>query len=323
MRERRRVGRFEAVEEPGARFRLLLAAHYLRSAGDDRRAVQLMRLIYRLIGVRAAFFTAAMERNFHAVLACKLEGIPTVGIMHGVASRYGTPYDFMPGYHGEKRLSVDRYGVWSEWWRGYYLAQSAAYAPEQLVVSGPMRPFVAEDAPAAKGPVRVLFVAEQTAVPEEVMPYLHALAARRDVTLAVKFRPFRDGFEEWLKRHEPALLSRQDISFSKGSMQEAFHEADVAVGCHSTGVLEALLAGKAPLFIRTEKWGDYYEFTKSEETRPLFAESPEELVERLMSVRTTLPRALLTELRERYFGDPHKNGSEWVVAQLQEYLARP
>ena len=105
-------------------------------------------------------------------------------------------------------------------------------------------------------------------------------------------------------------------------MQGALRNAEVAVGCHSTGVLEALVVGRPPVFIRTHKWGDYYDFASSRETQPFLADSPDELLARIRTVRT-LPDALLGTLRERYFGDPAKNGSEWVVEQLREYSQRP
>src|SRR3990167_1371356 len=125
---------------PEARFKYLVATQYLLNVYDDVWAIRITKWILRAIGVKTAFITAVAERNFHAFLGCKLNAIPTVGILHGVASRHYTVYDFLPSFNGIRTMSVDKYGLWSEWWKKYYLENSKVYLPEQLYVSGLMRP---------------------------------------------------------------------------------------------------------------------------------------------------------------------------------------
>ena len=102
-------------------------------------------------------------------------------------------------------------------------------------------------------------------------------------------------------------------------MQDATRDVDVVVGCHSTAVLESLFQLKVPIFLRTQKWGDYYDMAESDETRILLVENPEELVNRIKNVKT-ISQELLIKLREQYLGDPHKNGSVWVIDQLEKLL---
>lgn len=310
---------------PEDRFKLSVATHYLVGVSGDIWAVRIMRHIEHLIGVRAAFIPAVTERNFSIFLGCKMNNISSVGIMHGVAFRSATPYDFMKGYSGDKMLSVDVYGMWSEWWKEYFSKNSHVYKPEQLQVSGPMRPLELLKEPTEKisdnERVRVLFVSEQAAVPGEVMPYLRELLVMSNIELTIKFRPFHDGFKRWLTEHEPQILNLPQLRIIDGTMQEAIQNADLVIGSFSTGVLEALLQLKVPIFVRTKKWGDYFSMTKNEETRCLFAENPQELKERIKNANT-LSKKLLTELREQYFGNPHNNGSKWVVEKLEEALKR-
>jgi len=309
--------------DPDERFKLLVATHYLQTVSDDIWAIRIMKWTLWFIGARAGLFTAVLERNFHAALGCKLNALPTVGIQHGVASRYSTPYDFLTGFDGGKMFSVDIYGVWSEWWKEYYLKNSNAYKPEQLYVSGPMRPLGAEHGVRAPDPrsrtTRVLFISEQTAAPSEVMPYLRELFRHSDIRLTIKFRPFRDGFEDWLRMHEPDIFERKDVQIVKGGMQETIAEADVVVGLRSTGVLESLLQFKIPIFIYTHKWGDYYGMNASEDTRALFSESPTDLPGKIKNTKN-ISAELLESLRERYFGDQNRNGSVWAIEQLVRLL---
>ncbi len=297
-----------------------VAAHYLLSADEDVWAVRITRTVFKLIGFRAGLFTAILERNVHAAIACKLLEIPTVGILHGVATPYSTVYDFLKGFTG-RRFTTDVYGVWSNWWKEYFEKESDAYAPEQLVVSGPMRPLssppVRED---RQGPIRVLFMSEQRAVPEEVLPYLEALIAQGDIEVTMKFRPFRDGFEEWLKMHTPELLSHPKLGNVRGSMEHALAHADAVVGCHSTGILEGLLQSVVPIFLYTPKWGDYYGMGATQERSVLLARTLDELLARVRGARD-IPPTLLQELREQYFGESGKDGSRWAVDLIEKKLA--
>ncbi len=316
---------FDSETSPEKRFKLMIVTSYLIRVNDDIWAIQIMKLILRIIEIRVGLFTAALERNFHTVLGCKLNNIPTVGILHGVASRHSTPYDYMTGFDGKKSLSLDVYGVWSEWWRAHYIKESFTYKPAQLHVSGPMRPLVrqielVEDNRHDYGRIRVLFIGEQTAVPLEVMPYLKKLMNRSDIELTIKFRPFRDGFEDWLLVNEPNILNSKNIKIIKGNMQDAIESNDVVVGCHSTGVLEALLQLRTPIFIYTHKWGDYYRMAESEDRRIFLAENPEELTARIHYAHT-IPRKTLLDLQEQYFGDPHKNGSAWAVDKVEQLMS--
>lgn len=309
------------VTDPEERFKLSVATQYLPFVCDDVWSLRIMRWIVRLIGIKTAFITATSERNAHAVLGCKLNSVPTVGLLHGVASRYGTPYDFLTGFDGEKRFSVDFYGLWSEWWKSYYIENSSAYAPDQLYVSGPMRPLVGFDDVSSpdrqKVLSRVLLVSEQLAEPSEIVPYLRKLMDRNDLTLTLKFRPYRDGFEEWLKEHAPDILKNASLRIIRGSMQEAIANCDIVVGSYSTAALEAFMQLKIPVFIYTRKWGDYYRMRDAESTRQFFAENSEELMARIDNAQA-IPSRLLLDLRERYFGDPKKNGSAWVVDKIEQ-----
>lgn len=317
---------FVSEKNPEVLFKLSVATQYLLGVYDDIWAVRIMKWILRVIGVKVAIVTAAMERNFHAVLGCKLNAIPTVGILHGAHSRHYNVYDFMLGFDGEKMLSVDKYGLWSEWWQSHFREYSRAYKPEQLYISGPMRPLLKSDgvktfSEAPRGPVRVLFVSEEMAVPREVLPYLHELLKQKNIELTIKFRPYRDGFEQWLLEHEPGILKQNNLTIIKGSMQDAIRNADVTVGCQSTGVLESLLQLKVPIYFRTRKWGDYYNLKEYDKKHSFFAENPEELIEKIQNVRS-VPINTLKDLRERYFGDPYQNGSKWVVEQAEKILRR-
>ncbi len=316
---------FTSEKDPETRFKLSVATQYLLTVYDDIWAIRIMKWILHAIGVRAAIIPVASERSSHAVFGCKLNAIPTVGILHGVASPHYNVYDFLPGYDGEKMLSVDRYGLWSEWWKEYYLKNSQAYTPEQLYISGPMRPMlrmpVSSPVPRPiSGSVKVLFVSEQVAVPAEALPYLRALLDMKEVSMYVTFRPYRDGFEEWLKKNHPDILERVgEDHIIRSGIHNAIVNCDVVVGSYSTAVLEALLQLKTPIFYDTKKWGDYFSLDNYDPRYTFFAKKPEELIDLIMKSKE-IPVDTLKKLQKRFFGDPYKNGSKWVVEQVEQVL---
>ncbi len=317
---------FASETNPEERFKLLLALEPLRNIYDDVWGVRIMQGILRVIGVKATYVTTALERNFQAVIGSKINNIRTVGILHGAAPKDYIVYDFLPGFTGEKILSVDKYGMWSEWWKEYYAKHSKAYRSEQLYVSGLMRPL--EDKIESKkpvgtstGPIKVLFISEQLAVPQEVLPYLKELMKNEDIDFTIKFRPYRDGFEEWLQKNESSILEDKNIKIVRGRIEDAVKDCEVTVGSHSTAVLEALLQSRVPILFDTPKWGDCFSLKEYGDEHPFFAENPQELIERINSVRS-IPNTTLSDLLARYFGDPYRNGSAWVVDQLEEAVLK-
>ncbi len=309
------------------RFLSFLATHYIQNVKGDIWAINVMRYIFKFIGIKSAVLNAAVNRNFPEVLACKILGIPTIGIQHAATPKNYFISDFMQGFDGEKLLSVDKYGLWSEWWRDYYLKNSEAYKPGQLYVSGLMCPLKKEQLftypdSKKKDKIKVLFVAEQLAAPLEILPYLKTLMREKDLSIYLKVRSYGDGFENWLKANRPEILEELgQNNILRVSMHEAFTQCDVVVGSHSTGVLEALMCLRPPIFFNTNKWGDYFELKSFALSSGLFAENPDELINYVRSSQN-FSREALKDLQEIFFGDPYKNGGKWVVDQLEEALSK-
>lgn len=308
------------------KFKFSLATHYLSNVRGEVWSILLMKFFLKIIGVKAAIVPVALSRNFCEVLACKLAGIPTVGILHGAPSKGYNVYEFMPAFDGDKYLSVDKYGLWSQWWKEYFIKNSRAYQPEQLFVSGPMRPWQKDDGPPADtkptegGLLKVLFVAEHLAAPLETLPFLRALAEEPGLSLRIKFRASRDNFEEWLKNNHPEILSKIGRgNLLKGNMAKAIADSDVVVGSHSTGVLESLLQLKPFVFFKTDKWGDCFDLESFDSEYGIFAKNPEEFLA-YVKKSGSIPQDVLISFRDRFFGNPYANGGKWVIEQVEGYL---
>jgi len=309
-------------DNPEQGFWLSVFTHYLKdNIRVTRWSINTMKWLLQLIGVRSAILLSAGNRTFHEVLGCKLAGIKTVGVQHGLTPRYYFVADFMPEFDGEKPLSLDRYGLRSDWWKQYYLKYGRTFKPEQLYISGSTRPLEKEitfvESPASKeGPLKVLFVAEQLAEPTEIMPYLLALLEVKDFIVSVKFRPQTDKLEEWLKKNEQGLLGK--INSLKGDIHQAISESDVVVGSNSTAVLEGLCQLKPFVFFWTNKWGDYFDIATFDTQGRFFVRNPADLIDRIRK-SSDVPKEDLKKLQERFLGNPYQNGAKWLVEQAVEF----
>jgi len=303
---------------PEERFWFLASAHFLRNVRGTIWSIRAMKLILRWIGIKAAIIPTGGSRSFHEILGCKLAGIKTVGIQHAALPRYFFVSDFTPEFDGKIPLSLDKCGIWSDWWKQYYLQYGRAFKSEQLYVSGHIRPLekkIADAAP-SEGRMKVLFISEQLADPKEIMPYLVSLLSVKDFDLCLKVRPQVDGFIDWLKKNDPGILER--VKILSGNVNQAIAMSDVVAGSHSTAVLEALLQLKPFVFFRTKKWGDYFNIKDIQTEGCFFAENPDELIQKIRE-SVNVPKADLEKLQERFFGDPYQNGSKWVVEQALEF----
>lgn len=304
-------------------FWLLAGTHYISNIRGSIWSIQLMRFLMTIIGVKLASLNGGCNRTFHELVACRMSGIKTIGIQHGAQTKSFCVYDFMPGFNGKKQLTLDKYGLWSDWWKEYYAKNSRAYNLDQLCVAGAMRPLSAEVPLKSEKRMtpRILFVSEQLAVPEEVMPYIAKLLQGGNFELHFKFRPYRDGFELWLIDNQPdvykEILSKAKIF--RGTMMEAISQSDVVVGSHSTAVLEGLLQLKPIVFFWTNKWGDYFDMKSLDETGRFFVRSPEALIERVLS-NVDLGEEDIRIMQEKFFGNPYQNGSKWLVDELEKHL---
>jgi len=309
------------LSRPEDYFWFSVATHYIKNIKATIWSILAMKFVLQWIGVKAAIIGSGVDRTFHEVLGCKVTGIKTVGIEHGAASRYYFVSDFMPEFNGEKMISVDRYGLWSDWWKEYYIKNSKVFKPEQLFVSGPMRPLEKEivEVPPSNPP-RILFISEELAAPKEIIPYLLTILDAEDFDLYFKFRPYRDGFEIWLKENQPEIYGKisAKTKILRGTMEEAIGLCDIVVGSYSTAVLEALLQVKPFVFFQTQKWGDAFEIKKLDIQGHFFAENPQELAGYIKS-NLHVPREELIKLQKQFFGNPYQDGGKWVVEQALEF----
>ena len=307
-------------ESGTTRFFLLLAIKQFHSCFSLQTSAQLLRIVVRSIGIKAFVSTEAVSRNAEVLLACKLAGVPTIGIQSANAVRYFVIDDYLPGFQGTQLSpAFDEFGLWSPYWRDYVIKHSHIYRGENTFVSGPLRPLQLDhdrlDGRLGDGTgephTRVLLISEPLTDPGEIVPFVEEISRSESMSISIKCRPERNDNIVPATRHLP------NVALFTGTLTEAYGTCDVVLGSHSTAILEAAIALKPIVLLSTRKWGDYYD-NKVDKIGE-FVGQPRDLTAAINSAVRT-PLLELRRRRDRLWGDSQLNGAATVVDRLERIL---
>jgi hypothetical protein len=268
----------------------------------------------RFSGADALVAWELSSRQAGLIYAAKAAGMKVIGFMHGAGMKSYMAHEFMPEFSGKAPVGPDTYGVWSPWWKEYYLRNSRLYG--SVEVSGTLRKAVfppgLRKAGKAARPV-VLWISEPLVPVEEVVGYIAQLSRRFRVV--IKKRPSTtDIFYNALVARHPEFAA---LDTADGDIFAAIREADVVVGSHSTAVVDAALVGVPFVLVDTPKWGDYFELAGFPAPYKLFVTDAGELERSLDHVLAQDTEDVLGRVRDRFYG-ADADGCAWVVGKILE-----
>jgi len=299
---------------------LLSFDHSLRTL---EKSLPIFQRIYKVLGTKSICIWNFSQRKAPLAISAKCSGIKTVGIKHGAGTKDYDITEFMPAYWSEKKLGPDVFGVWSPWWEAYFKKYSKIIAEDSIKYVGLLRPYPdSQDLQQQYSPkknhtnskIKILILSEPLTNPAETAPYLAAIAKDSRFSLAIKTRPMiKDPFYEGLIKLMPESKSWPKYT---GNIFEDAKEADVLVGAHTTALLEASLMGKISIFLKTEKWGDYFNLSDLVSGLNILVNNPDKLAENIiLRIQKEPEFKTIEKIKYRYFGE-NKNGAEWVAKQL-------
>ncbi len=309
---------------PDARFLFRVARIALDRARRSAAEIPRLRRMLRLLGVRRI---VALDDSRHVnglVAAARLEGIPSLGYMHGLFNRYH-PALLCRGLGSARRHGFDLLGVWSAYFQDRLL-EGALYDHENSFVSGPIRPAggtVAERPPRSPGssaaggpPLTILLISEPRARQREVAIYVERLLASGGCRVLVKVRPGEEVPHFRLAEDEgeaPLEVLRSDTVY------EAFERCDVVVGTYSSVLYEAVLA-LVPAVVLKTTFGYGHEI--AEDGLVELAVSPEVVV-RTVERAAALGRGERLRRRRALWGEAPTDGARRLfdVAEARLWAA--
>jgi hypothetical protein len=282
------------------------------------RSIPILRAVLRAVGVKEMVAWEYSDRQAGLIHAARSISLPIIGFMHGAGMQNYMAHEFISEYPGPGPLGPDIFGVWSEWWKGYFEQRSRLYG--RVVVSGTLRKSrtLPKEIPAGKPIRRILWISEPLAEVDEVLPFLEAL--EKEFQVGIKKRPSTsDLFYNALVAARPEYRKLETLD---GDIFEAMDGYDAVVGSHSTGVLDATWLNKPFVFVSTPKWGDYFDLASNQELSWLLARDAESLVASLKCWEQSGPARICSNIRTRFYGDPSQDGCAWVVGTIRDMRTR-
>lgn len=253
------------------------------------------------------------------VAACQLNGVPTLGIMHGNFTRFHSGL-FAYGFRAARRHTLDLYGLWTEHYRQRLLAGDL-YLPGNTFVSGHLRAPSADEIEkvravhrSSKGTIRVLLISEPHAVQQEVAGFLLRVLKDPRFEVKLKIRPGENdpAILKWLSQEAASALKIVDTS----TVFEAFSQSDVVAGTHSTVLYEAILAQRPVVVFHTSYT---YGHDIVLEGLAELAGSPDEVAEILMQ-SNRIPAEELLRRRKQLWGEEIHDGASRLFDRAESVL---
>lgn len=218
--------------------------YFLSCARISAGRVAGLRRTLRLSGVRALLAMDDFRASNELLLACRLEGIRTVLVQHGLITRFH-PGWFSNGIPHARMVMPDHYLVRSPFWKGVLEHYGSHLAPCAEVVSGLDETGPEEAAPKAPPPSRkltVLLLLETLWEPVEAAAFVQKLLEDDRIEVRFKIRPDM-GEEEQVR---PYFGPRKPHKVVR-DLESARADVDVILGSHSS-LLYKLLEWNRPIF---------------------------------------------------------------------------
>ena len=221
---------------------------YINICGISALRVDKLRKIIRRTNIRVLLGMDDFRANNELLLACKLEGVRTILIQHGLITRFHTGW---MNYHiSANRLSKpDHYLVHAHFWKETLINFESRLQDVTTIVSGWDENITVEkragelSQPKKSGEISVLFLYETSWYPDEVRNFAQKMLSDSRIRVLFKIRPDLP-VEEQVYSYFGAVLRPHQVLQTLGDVAE---EVDVIIGSHSS-LLYKLLIWKKSIF---------------------------------------------------------------------------
>jgi len=284
-----------------------------------KKSTLIIEKFFKILRIDRFVLISFSSRSAHLAIAAKSLGIKTIGIMHGLSQKEYVVQEFMEGYHEDRKIGCDVYGVWSLHYLEYFNKYSRISNMDSFQYSGLLRPVkninqVGRFERASENKIKVLLISEPLIAVSEIIPYLKCLLKNDNIEVSIKVRPMiKDIYYENMILEFPEI---QDLKIYDGKLEDVADKFDVFVGSNSTAIIEASLFGKISMLLNTVKFGDYFDMDESIPGHQLLVKGPEVLCKEIQfRIKNENDLKTIEKTKYRFFGD-NKDGAQWVVYQL-------
>jgi len=269
--------------------------------------IKIASFIFKLLKIKKLICWEFGDRQADLIYAAKINKIESIGFMHGAGMKNYMTHEFISEFDSSFKIGPEVMGVWSQWWKEYYLANSKLY--DKIEVSGILRkPKIIEPSISSSKIIKdVLWISEPLIDPSEVITFMRYF--NKNYNLIIKKRPSTtDVFYNNLMSNYEEFLTCET---KDGDIYEAINNVDLVIGSHSTAVIDSSVLSKPFLLVNTPKWGNYFQIDNL-----YFVNDINELESKISKVFEQNPK----KIKEQYLGKDDDHGVNWLVNYIKDNI---
>jgi hypothetical protein len=291
---------------------------------SSKQMVRNLQWILRRLRPQIGLFLDDSRYAHELVTACKLNGIPTLGVQHGLYSCIA-PGLISLGFQNARNHGFDRYLMWSPFFVDLMSNVSSLYKKDNLRTGGLPRNRVSvsetllPETDPSKERLRVMFVIEDydsILQNTEVFPYVRSLLANPRIELFIKLRlspvnvgkgKLRTPFTEMTEMDfpQPNLLT--------GPIDAYLPQMDVVVGSWSTAVLDSIYHQRPVVLFKTSLYEDPLGLSAAGVAT--IVDRPSELAGAVARAAQE-PAAAMARYKSQVWGDREINAEELILEEI-------
>jgi hypothetical protein len=295
---------FDRLNNKGSGIRLSLAA---------------LGFLLEKVNTAVMFNADSSERSILELIAAGDNGIFTIGVQNGIEFNFFQVHKFIkPANNHIDFMAHDKFGVWSEGWKQYFIQNSKVYSEKNLNVSGFYRNNIKNKKPIksnAKNIREILWLVENLTPVNEILPYIEALIESNFI-VNLKVRPQQNDAGDQIAENIIEKLGRGNFRIIDQPIEECIHRFDLALGVYTSALMDSGLQGVPVLVLQTTTWGDVFQLEKNPLVSKVYCKSPEELVNNIDNI----PIVQIREFINLYAPNPILSGSNWVKDEVKSCL---
>jgi len=217
----------------------LLAMAY-REASYGRLYEAMLRALFLILRIRRILLLDDPRNVGVYCSAARSLGVSTVGYMHGKFNRY---------HVGLKSAPFDVYLVWSQYFKSKIISMWGGKYPGEIITCGLIRDGARECISEVKAvdSLCILWLDEDEVPLSEIKSYFEALSKVQGVRVLFRRKPRPVHVQTEMPAWYIGAFPCDEVGGFWDSLSQ--NSVDLVIGCHSTALLEAAMAGVIPLAI--------------------------------------------------------------------------
>ncbi|MDA9827694.1 hypothetical protein N9C11_05590 [Flavobacteriaceae bacterium] len=279
-------------------------------------SINTLKFLLKTLKSNTFFISDNSERSIIELIAANQLKLNTIGIQMGIELYYYHGHKFTHGLSERaNHMSHEKFGVWSEGWKEYFIKYSKVFKPKNIYVSGFHRNVVKKEKVIIKKTKvkKVLWLCENLTPVKEIISYVQHLVDS-DFDLYIKARPQQKDAGDQIADELIKYFGNDKFTVITNPIENCATDYDVAIGSYTTAILDCGLMGVPVLLIKNKTWEDVFDLQKDILINKIYCKSGIDLLSKLDNLPIESIRLFIDQYSPQY----SLNGSNWVYNEVNK-----